>query len=157
MTELRCAQRVREHLMTYGVAYEVTEHAKTFTAQALAEAEHVSGRQVAKPVILMADDELVMAVLAAVDHVSLSRAKEELGTGDVRLATEGEFGGAFGDCELGAEPPFGSLYGVPTYIDEKLLEADELVFSAGSHVHSIRLSLNDYLMAAQPTKARLTS
>ena len=157
MTELQCAQRVREHLVTRGIAYDITEHAKTFTAQALAEAEHVSGRKVAKPVILMVEGNLLMTVLAAVDHVSMTRARDEFGTADVRLATEGEFGGVFGDCELGAEPPFGMLYGLPTYIDEHLLEADELIFSAGSHVHSMRIALNDYLVAAQPTKARLTN
>jgi len=157
VSELKCAEKVRRHLVEHGIAYEVTEHREAFTAQEMAAALHEPGARVAKAVMLMADGELVMAVLAAPDHVSLKAARAALGRRDVRLATEDEFGVAFPDCDLGAAPPFGALYGVPTYLDRRLLTADSLVFAAGSHRHSMRLSLAAYRAAARPTEADLAA
>jgi len=157
MSELKCAEKVRRHLTERGIAYEVTEHREAFTAQEKAAALREPGARVAKVVMLMADGELVMAVIAAPDHVSLSAARVALGRRDVRLATEDEFGAVFADCELGAAPPFGILYGVPTYLDRRLLAADTLVFAAGSHRHSMHLSLASYREAARPTEADLAA
>jgi Ala-tRNA(Pro) deacylase len=157
MSELKCAERVRSYLLEHGIAYEITEHREAFTAQETAAALHEPGARVAKAVMLMADGELAMAVLAAPDHVSLSRARAALGCREVRLATEAEFGAAFPDCDLGAAPPFGGVYNVPTYLDQRLLAAETLVFAAGSHRHSMRLTLADYLQAAHPTEADLAA
>lgn len=157
MPRLTAAHRVREHLISHGVGYEIHEHSETYTAQELAAVEHVPGRRVAKAVILAADGRLVMAVLAAPDHVSLTKAKQALGCDDVRLAGELEFGSAFSDCELGAEPPFGSLYGMPTYVDTQLLAAEEILFAGGDHTHSIRIATSDYLAILDPTEADLAA
>jgi Ala-tRNA(Pro) deacylase len=157
MAELRCAERVRELLLSRGVHYEVTEHRTTYTAQEMAAAEGVPGREVAKSVMLMADGELVMAVLAAPDHVSLGKAGRALGRTEVRLATEDEFSPAFGDCEVGAAPPFGGVYGVPTVIDSRLLQADTIVFAAGSHTHTMHLTMQDYLDAAAPRPVEISA
>jgi hypothetical protein len=102
VSELKCAEKVRRHLVEHGIAYEVTEHREAFTAQEMAAALHEPGSRVAKAVMLMADGELVMAVLAAPDHVSLKAARAALGRRDVRLATEDVCGVAFPDCDLGA-------------------------------------------------------
>jgi len=157
MTELKCAERVRRHLTERGIAFELTEHREAFTAQEMAGALHVPGARVAKAVMLLADTGLVMAVLAAPDRVDLARAREALGGGEVRLATEAEFAAAFPDCQLGAAPPFGGLYGVPTYLDRGLLGTQDIVFAAGSHRHSMRLSLAAYRAAAQPIEAHLAA
>jgi Ala-tRNA(Pro) deacylase len=157
MSEPKCAEKVRAYLLEHAIAYEITEHREAFTAQETAAALHEPGAHVAKAVMLMADGELVMAVLAAPDHVSLSRARAALGRKDVRLATEEEFGAVFPDCDLGAAPPFGGVYGVPTYVDRRLLAADTLLFAAGSHRHSMRLALADYLQAARPVEADLAA
>ncbi|MFH1330975.1 MAG: YbaK/EbsC family protein [Actinomycetota bacterium] len=157
MTELKCAERVRRHLTERGVSYELTEHREAFTAQEMAAALHVPGARVAKAVMLMVDGRLAMAVLAAPDYVGLTRAREALGAGEVRLATEAEFAPVFPDCDLGAAPPFGALYGVPTYLDRGLLGAESIVFAAGSHRHSMRMGLAAYCETAEPTKADLTA
>jgi len=157
MTELKCAERVRRHLMERGIAYELTEHRESFTAQETAAALHEPGARVAKVVMLMADGRPTMAVLAAPDHVALTRAREVLGAAEVRLATEAEFGSLFPDCDLGAAPPFGGLDGWPTYLDRRLLAAESIVFPAGSHRHAMRLSLADYRRAAEPTEADLAA
>jgi len=157
MTELKCAERVRRHLMESGIAYELTEHREAFTAQEMAAALHVPGSLVAKAVMLMVDGKLAMAVLAAPDHVGLTRAREALSAGEVRLATEAEFASAFPDCQLGAAPPFGGLYGIPTYLDRGLLDAESIVFAAGTHRHSLRMSLADYREAAHPIEADMAA
>ena len=157
MTEPKCAERVREYLMTHGIPYEVTEHRTTYTAQEMAAIEHVAGREVAKVVMLMADDDLVMAVIAAPDHISMGKARAALAGDDVRLATEAEFSPAFEDCEVGAAPPFGSLYGVPTVIDSRLLPAETIVFAAGSHTHTMHMVMQDYLQAATPREVEISA
>jgi len=157
MTEPMCAERVREYLMTHGIPYEVTEHRTAYTAQEMAALEHIPGREVAKAVMLMADEDLVMAVIAAPDHISMGKARAALAGNDVRLATEAEFGPAFEDCEVGAAPPFGSLYGVPTMIDSRLLQAETIVFAAGSHTHTMHMVMKDYLQAAAPREVEIAA
>jgi Ala-tRNA(Pro) deacylase len=157
MAELKCAEQVRRYLAEQGIAYEVSEHRETFTAQEMAAAAHVPGARVAKVVMLMADGKLAMAVLAAPDHVSLTKARSALGAKEVRLATEAQFGAAFPDCDLGAAPPFGVVYGMPTYLDQRLLGADVIVFAAGSHRHSMHMTLAVYRQAAQPTTGDLAA
>jgi len=70
----------------------------------------------------------------------------------VELAEESEIGGMFEDCELGAEPPFGNLYGLTTIIDKALKDDDHITFQAGTHGKAIRMSIADYLRL---TKAKV--
>ena len=149
MTEL-CAARVREYLMTHGIGYEIHEHAETYTAQELASVEHVPGRQVAKVVMLRIGTELAMAVLRAPDHVSIGKAQIVFGTDEVRIASELDFLEAFPDCALGTVPPFGNLYGMATYVDERLLEADDIICAAGSRTLSMQLATNDWYKLVEP-------
>lgn len=137
------AERVREYLLTHGVAYEMTDHPLAYTAQRVAESEHISGKQIAKPVILMADDRFVMAVVPGHKHVDLDKARAVLGGGEVRMAREDEFTGAFGDCEAGAEPPLGSLYEMRTILDTRLT-GERITFRGGSHTQTITMALKDY-------------
>jgi Ala-tRNA(Pro) deacylase len=137
------AERVREYLLTHGVAYDLHQHDRAVSAQALAEAEHVSGRRVAKPVIMLADGKLVMGVLPGHLQLDLEKAARALDAESVRLATESEFAEAFGDCEPGAEPPLGTIYGMPTLIDLRL-NGDTITFRGGTHDESITMSFDDY-------------
>ena len=114
------AERLREYLLTRGVPYEVHEHPLAFTTSRVAEVEHIPGKDIAKPVILMADDHFVMAVVPGHKHVDLTKAKTAIGCDSVRLADEAEFSTAFADCERGAEPPIGHLYGMQTIVDLRL-------------------------------------
>ena len=150
-----CAERVREHLMATGVGYSLSDHDPAFTAQELAAAEHVPGRMVAKPVILWAGGELVMAVVPATSRVDLDLAAASLAVPAVAMAQESEFAERFPDCERGAEPPFGSLYGMRTCIDVSMTTIHELVFAAGSHSRSMKIDTQDYLEAAKPDIVRL--
>lgn len=150
------AERVRRYLMEHGVEYETHTHPVAYTTSEVAEAEHVPGRNMAKTVMLMADDRVVMAVVPGDRMVDLEKAAEALGTENVRLAEEREFSAPFADCERGAEPPFGALYEVPTLVDQGL-DSPRITFKAGTHTETITMALSDYLELTNPKKADLAA
>ena len=141
---------IREFLDKSGVNYEITEHKPAFTAQRLAAEEHESGKYVAKPVIIKADDKYLMCVLSACDRVDLQSLRKQLGAKSVELAEEQEVGDICSDCELGAEPPFGNLYDLVTVIDEALEKGDHIIFQGGTHETAIKMSMADYKKLADP-------
>jgi len=142
--------RVIEFLDKEAVRYEISEHRPAFTAQQMAAAEHEPGQYVAKPVIVRVDGKYIMCVLSACYKIDLGRLKDQLGAGSVELAEESEIGRIFEDCELGAEPPFGNLYDVPTVIDKALEKDDHIKFQAGSHDKAISMSMDDYRNLVKP-------
>ena len=148
------AHRVRKFLISHGVGYEVEHHPPAYTAQEIAAVEHVPGRKFAKPVIVNADGRLIMTVLPANRLLDLEKVKTILESDDVRLAREEEFAPIFDDCERGAEPPFGNLYGIPVIVDVNL-PSDEMVFNAGSHTETMRVSTAEYLGLVHPETADL--
>ena len=141
---------VTELLDKSGVQYELSEHKPTFSAQRLAAQEHESGKYVAKPVIVKTDGKNIMCVLAASRKVDLRKLKGQLGADSVELASEEQLGEIFNDCELGAEPPFGNLYDLPTIMDKDLEKDDHILFQAGSHAKAIRMSMSDYRKLVEP-------
>lgn len=145
------AEQVKRLLDEQGVAYATHTHDRAVTAQEVAAAEHESGWHVAKPVMLLADGELVMAVIAAASEVDLGKATAALGAADVTLAGEDDFEDAFPDCELGAQPPFGNVYDVPVLLDGELTGEPQLVFRAGSHTETMSMATDDYVRVVQPT------
>lgn len=150
------AERVRSYLMEHGVAYETHSHSVAYTASEVAEAEQVPGQRLAKAVMLMAGDDLVMAVVPGDRSVDLEKAAAALNVEEVRLADEGEFSPSFPDCEIGAEPPFGSLYGVPTLVDSGL-SASRITFNGGTHTDTITMGLDDYVALTHPKRADLAT
>ena len=139
-----------EFLNKSGVNYEVTEHEAAFTAQSMAKAEHEPGRYVAKPVIVKADDKYLMCVLAACCKVDMQALKNQLGAESVELAEESDIGQLFPDCELGAEPPFGNLYGLTTIMDKHLENDEHIMFQAGTHEKAIQMGIDDYKKLVAP-------
>ncbi len=139
-----------EFLDKSSAKYEVTQHRPAFSAQQMAAAEHVPGMEVAKPVVIKADGEYYMCVLPACCKVDLDVLKKHLGVGQIELARESEMAKLFSDCELGAEPPFGNLYGLLTFMD-KTLEMDEhIVFQGGTHQQAIRMAMAEYKRLVGP-------
>ncbi len=139
-----------EFLDKSGVNYEVSKHQPAFTAQSMAAVEHEPGKYVAKPVIVKADDKYVMCVLPACYKIDLRALKNQLGAKKVELVEEKDIGKIFGDCELGAQPPFGNLYDLPTIIDKTLEKDDHIMFQSGTHEKAIRMSMADYQKLASP-------
>ena len=147
-----CRDRLERYLREQGVAYELRHHPLAYTAQEVAASEHVPGRELAKTVIAKgADDRLVMVVLPATRTVHLGRLAAALGTEQARLAEERDFATAFPDCETGAMPPFGNLYGVPVYADRSLAADEHIVFRAGTHTDTLRVAYADFAKLVNPT------
>jgi Ala-tRNA(Pro) deacylase len=147
MTETRLIDFLdKEH-----VKYVTIGHSPAFTAQEIAALAHIPGKELAKTVIVKVDNELAMVVLPASEMVRLDHLRESLGTEFVELAEEDEFKGAFPDCETGAMPPFGNLYGMKVFVDQSLREDDEIAFNAGSHEELIRLPYAEYERLVHPT------
>ncbi len=144
---------VVKYLKSNKVKFELRHHPARYTAQEVAAAEHITGEDVAKVVILDADGRPVMAVLPATCAVDMEKAKAALGAGTVTLAGEDEIGTLFPDCEVGAMPPFGAEYDLNTYVDERLAEEDEILIPAGTHEDSVLLAWEDYQRLARPKVA----
>jgi len=142
--------KVRAFLDAHHVKYIGISHSKAYTAQGIAAIAHISGRELAKTVILKLDGALAMAVLPASYQVDLDSLRRSTGVRVAELATESEFKRHFPDCETGAMPPFGNLYGIPVYVDETLTEDREIAFNAGSHYELIKLSYADFERLVKP-------
>ena len=147
---VRYKMRLMEFLDKSGVKYEITEHRSAFTAQQVAAEEHEPGQYVAKPVVVKVDGKYMMSVLSACYKIDLGALKSQLGAKSVKLADEDELGRLFDDCELGAEPPFGNLYDLPTIMDKALEKDDHIIFQAGTHEKAIKMSMNDYRKLVVP-------
>lgn len=141
---------LKEYLDRAGVKYSTITHPVAFTAREVAASAHVVGRDFAKTVIVKIDGVLAMIVLPASRRLLLADLREMLGTDDVRLATETEFRDAFPDCEIGAMPPFGNLYGMRVYIAASLTDEPTIAFNAGTHTDVIQLPYADYQRLVHP-------
>lgn len=148
-----CKSKLEQLFRDEGVAYKAMTHPVAYTAQEAAAAQHVSGHQVAKVVIVVADGQLLMLALPASARIDFSRVKATLGAREVRLAREEEFKVVFPDCDTGAMPPFGNLYGVPVYADRALSRVDEIVFPAGTHRDTMKIAIRDFERLARPAVA----
>lgn len=142
--------KLMEFLERISADYEVSEHRPTFTAQQMASESHVPGMKVAKPVIIRADGVFYMCVLPASYKIDFDTLKRQIGADVIELASEVEMARLFNDCALGAEPPFGILYGLMTFMD-KSMEGDEyIVFQAGTHETSVKMEMGEYKRLARP-------
>ncbi|MGZ6144045.1 MAG: aminoacyl-tRNA deacylase [Myxococcales bacterium] len=137
-------QRIVDYLEQHAVPYERRLHRRAITAQELAATVHVPGRRVAKSVLVEAGGKVFIAVLPAIENVDVERLARVLGVPQARLLHETEFESLFPDCEPGAEPPFGGLYGLPVVIDSALAEVNRIIFRAGSHEEAIELRYADF-------------
>ena len=144
-------QKLRQFLDENHVKYIVITHSKAYTSQGIAASAHISGNELAKTVMLQKDGELCMAVLPASKQVDLTEFAKLTGSKDVALASEREFRDRFPDCEVGAMPPFGNLYGVPVFVDNSLTFDSEIAFNAGSHLELIKLAFRDFERLVRPT------
>ena len=149
--------RLREFLDSHKVKYVVISHSVAYTAQGIAALTHISGKDLAKTVIVKLDGSLAMAVLPASSQISLSRLKTVSGATNAALASEQEFKDKFPDCQTGAMPPFGNLYDMPVFADESLTRDKEIAFNAGSHLELIRMAWDDFQRLVKPRMARFAT
>ena len=139
-----------KYLKSNRVKFQLRHHPARFTAQEVAAAEHITGEEVAKVVIVKAGAKFAMCVLPATCIVQMPRLKEMLGAADVRLANEDEISRLFPDAQVGAMPPFGGEYGLDTFVDEHLAHDPEILIPAGTHEDSVLMAWADYERLARP-------
>lgn len=139
-----------------GVRFEVIDHPVAFTAQEEAAASHVPGRHWAKTVAVLIDGEPALAVVPATRRLDLRKLMKIVGTEQVTVAHEAEFQGLYPDCDLGAMPPFGELYGQKTFLDEALRAEERIAFHAGDHRTAIEMAFADFERLCDPVPADLS-
>jgi Ala-tRNA(Pro) deacylase len=147
-------EKLKKYLDDNGVGYDVMTHGEAFTAQELAEMMHVKGGVLVKVVMMNSDRGNLMVALPADRVVDIAKLREQLGLRMAAIARESEFKKLFPDCEVGAMPPFGNLYGLPVYVDESLTADEYIVFQAGTHYESIRLKYADFERLVGPAVMR---
>jgi len=154
MTEI--ARSLHELLDNSGIEYQILHHERDFVAPNTAAHTHTPGREFAKTVFLQIDGRFAVCVLPATHHVSLRKLARSIQAEDVRLASEHEIAELCPDCEIGAAPPFGNLYGLPVYASPVLARDEWITFNAGTHSDAVRMRYEDFAKLAQPVVAPMS-
>ncbi len=144
------ARKLKQFLDSHNIKYVSIKHSEAYTAQEIAASAHIPGRELAKTVIVKIDGNMAMAVLPAGYKVEFQLLKEAAKANKVELASEEEFKDVFPDCEIGAMPPFGNLYGLEVFVEKTLAEDNEIAFNAGSHIELIKLAYKDFNNLVNP-------
>jgi len=150
------ARQLSEFLDSNDVKYVTISHSPAYTANEVAASAHIPGKDMAKTVIVDVDGRMAMAVLPASSRLDLEHLKEAANAREVAIAEERQFQRLFPDCEVGAMPPFGNLYGLDVFVADSLAEDEEIAFNAGSHTEVVRLAYQDFERLVQPKVAKLT-
>lgn len=149
-------RKLKEFLDTQKTKYVVISHSPAYTAMEVAQSAHIPGKDLAKVVMVMLDGRMCMAVMPAIRKLDLERLRQAAEVSEARLATEDEFRKLFPECETGAMPPFGNLYGMEVYVASQLAEDEEIAFNAGSHTEVIKLRYADYVKLVGPKVVPIT-
>ena len=144
-------EKLRVFLDRNNAEYTHTVHSQAYTAREVASAEHLPAREVAKTVVIHCDTGYHMLVLPANRLVDFQEVRDVLGFAHARMVPETELSHLFPDCELGAMPPFGNLYGMPVYLDSGLAAEETITFNAGTHRDVVHMRTSEFRRLAQPT------
>lgn len=145
-------KKLKEYLDENKVRYMTISHSPAYTAQEMAAMAHMPGKEIAKTVLVKIDGRLAMAVLPGSFRINFEELKKVTGSENVRLADEHEFIDKFPDCEVGAMPPFGNLYGLEVFVANNLAEDEEIAFNACSHSQMIKMSYADFEKLVKPVR-----
>jgi Ala-tRNA(Pro) deacylase len=150
-------RKLLEFLDRERVPYSVINHHPTYTSHDTAVSAHIPEKELAKTVIIKIDGKMAMAVLPGSYKVVLDMLKKATHSNRVELATEKEFRDMFPECEIGAMPPFGNLYGMEVFMAQSLADDNEIAFNAGTHTELIKLSLRDYENLVHPKMIKFSA
>lgn len=143
-------KRLKEFLDSQNIKYVTISHSRAFTAQETATSAHIPRKELAKAVMVKIDGKMTMAVLPASYKVDFDLLRKATGSGKVEIANEKEFKDLFPECEVGAMPPFGNLYGMDVFVARSLTEDEEIAFNAGSHRELVRMAYRDFEKLVKP-------
>jgi Ala-tRNA(Pro) deacylase len=150
------SKKLKTYLDENKIKYITIKHSSAYTAQEIAAIAHIPGKDLAKTVIIKIDGKMAMAVLPASYKVSFDDLKDTLGVKEVRLAYEQEFIDKFPDCEVGAMPPFGNIYGLEVFVAESLAEDEEIAFNACNHTELIKMNFSDFERLVKPKRIKFS-
>jgi Ala-tRNA(Pro) deacylase len=150
-------KKLKDFLDGHNIKYVTISHSQAFTAQETAATAHIPGKELAKTVMVKIDGKMAMAVLPASYKIDFNLLKEATGAKRVELASEQEFKDLFPECEIGAMPPFGNLYGMEVFATESLAENQDIAFNSGSHTELIKMSYKDFETHVKPTVMKFSS
>jgi Ala-tRNA(Pro) deacylase len=148
--DMTISKRLKDYLEKNRVPYELGYHTMVYTAQEVAAAQHIPGKEMAKVVMVKADGKMVMLVLPASYQVDMKKLKATLQCKKVGMAKEKDFEELFPDCEIGAMPPFGNLYNLEVWVEQVLAEDEFIVVQGGSHVETLKMKYSDYARLVNP-------
>jgi len=150
--------RISDYLDSHHISYQLYRHPPAFTAQGTAQAQHISGKKLAKVVMVVSENKkMIMAVVPASHRVDLNRLGKLLKTQWIRLATEEEFKDYFPECEVGAMPPLGNLYQLDVWVDQKLGSLSDISFNAGTHAEIIQMAFSDFECLVRPEQGSFSA
>ena len=150
-------KKLKEFLDTNNIKYVTIIHSTAYTAQEIAATAHISGKELAKTVMVKIDGKMAMVVLPATHKVDFKLMKKVAGAKKIELASEEEFKDMFPGCAVGAMPPFGNLYGMEVFVAKSLAEDEEIAFNAGSHTELIKLAYKDFEKLVKPKVVEISS
>jgi Ala-tRNA(Pro) deacylase len=150
------AKKLKEYLDNQNIEYVSIYHSAASTSQRIAATSHIPGKELAKTVMVKVDGKMAMAVLPASHNINFELFKKLAKAEKVELTTELAFVNLFPDCEVGAMPPFGNLYGMDVYVAEILSEDEEISFNAGTHTELIRMAYKDFVKIVNPKTGNFT-
>jgi Ala-tRNA(Pro) deacylase len=151
------AKRLKEFLDAHHIMYTAISHSPAYTAQEVAASVHIPGKEMAKTVIVKIDGRLAMAVLPANQKLNTGQLKSALSAVKVEVTGEQEFRDRFADCEIGAMPPFGNLYGLDVLVERNLAKDEQIAFNACTHTEVIRMKYTDFLGLVKPKELEFSS
>ncbi|MDD5073456.1 MAG: YbaK/EbsC family protein [Candidatus Omnitrophica bacterium] len=144
------AAKLKKYLDSNKVKYKALKHKLAYTAQEIAAAQEVPGKQVVKSVLVKAGDRFVLAVLPAIHLIDAKKLKAVLKCKSIKIATEKDIKKVIPDYKPGAMPPFGNLFGLETCADKMLKEDVEIVFNGGTHTDTVKMKYADFEKLAKP-------
>jgi Ala-tRNA(Pro) deacylase len=150
-------KKLKDFLDKNGIKYISISHSLAYTAPEIAASAKIHGKEMAKTVIVKIDGKLAMAVLPTTKKVDTELLKKASGAKDVLITKEDEFKDVFPECDIGAMPPFGNLYGMDVFVDESLGEDREIAFNAGTHTELIKMAYGDFFKLANPRIAKFST
>ena len=130
--------------------YVVYRHPPAYSAQHMAAVSHTPGRCAVKVVICIADGKPVQALVPAHNHVDLERLRLVACVETLRIAREEEIAALYPDFEVGAAPPFGTMYGHRVFVEQCFVGEPEMVFNAGTHTESLCMHYSDFAEMVKP-------
>jgi len=137
------AATLQDFLESRSVAYEIIDHPHADSTLRTAVSAHISGDQLAKPILLGDDSSYLLAVIPATHRLELDRLNQVMAR-SLQMIDRDEIACAFSDCETGAIPVVGEAYGVDTVVDATLSHQDDIYFDSGDHEHLIHMRGDDF-------------